>query len=123
MPMKRHALEQALEALAALPGVLGCAVVDTDGGMAWQTAGPDPVLQPLAEAASDYWRMFLRRRGDFAVLGDIRALVVMHQRGRLTLAGCGEQLLLVCLSAEPDRVDWTAWKARVARLQQAVAAI
>ena len=116
-------MEREVDAMAAMDGIAGCAVVDTQAGMAWYTAGPADTLQPLAEAASDYWRMFLRRRDDFRGLGEIRALVVMHAEGRLTLAGCGEQLLLICLSSEPDRVDWRAWKARVGALQQAVASM
>lgn len=119
--MKRERMEHELAAMAALDGVIGCAVIDTDGGMAWHTAGPADALQPLAEAASDYWRMGLRRRELYAPLGDIRALVVMHARGRLTLAACGEKLLLVSLSREPDRVDWPAWKARLAAVQESVA--
>lgn len=121
--MKTERMERELEAIAAMPGMTGCAVIDTEGGMAWHTAGSAATVQSLAEAASDYWRMFLRRRGDFGDLGELRALVVMHAHGRLTLAACGEQLLLVCLSAEPDRVDWPAWKARVGALQQAVASL
>jgi predicted regulator of Ras-like GTPase activity (Roadblock/LC7/MglB family) len=117
----RQALEAELDSLAQLPGMRGCAVIDTDAGMAWHTAGDAQLLQPIAEAASDYWRLFLRRRGDFEGLGEIRALVVMHAKGRITLAGCGEQLLLVCLSHEPDRVDWNRWKAGVGSLQKVVA--
>jgi predicted regulator of Ras-like GTPase activity (Roadblock/LC7/MglB family) len=121
--MKSDRMQRELEAMAAMHGVIGCAVIDTDGGMAWHTAGAAEAVQPMAEAASDYWRMFLRRRGDFGALGEIRALVVMHARGRLTLAACGAQLLLVSLTDEPDTVDWRAWKARVGALQQAVASM
>ena len=121
--MKRLDLECGVDAIARMEGIAGCAVVDMEAGMAWHVAGAAEALQPLAEAASDYWRLFLRRKDDFHGLGDIRALVVMHAAGRLTLAGCGRDLLLVCLSREPDRVDWPAWKARVGALQQAVAAL
>jgi hypothetical protein len=112
--MSAASLLAPLQALAALEGLLACAVVDVDTGMVCQSAG-DAACVPLAEAASDYWRL-CRRQQAFDTLGPVRAQVLIHERARLTLAPCGRELLLVCASAEPDRVDWARWKQAVAHL-------
>jgi predicted regulator of Ras-like GTPase activity (Roadblock/LC7/MglB family) len=114
-------LRDALQRMAAMPGVLGCAVVDLDAAMAWQAVGVLPQLEALCEGAADYWRMADRRSGEFAGLGGLRAQVLIHASGRLTLVNCGARLLLVCVSAEPDRVDWTQWQPRVQALKELVA--
>lgn len=109
-----------LHALADSVGLLACALVDIDTGMVLACAGDADVI---AEAASDYWRLFRRQRPLLAALGEARAQVLIHERGRITLTACGGGLLLVSLSAEPDRVDWLGWKQGVGGLQKAVARI
>jgi hypothetical protein len=105
-----------LDAMAALDGMVACALVERDTGMVWHCAGhADGVL--LAEAASDYWRLCGRQDTAFAPLGPLRAQVAIHADARLTLVGCGEGLLLVAISREPDRVDWQRWKQAVGALQ------
>ena len=114
--MTPEALRAALEAMAAQAGVAACALVELETGMAWQAAGRADFL-PLAEAASDYWRYGRRQHRTFEALGAVRAQVVIHERGRLTIVPCGLGLLLVLLTEEPDRVDWPAWKRAAAALQ------
>jgi len=116
-------LQQSLTQMAALPGVGGCAIVEADTGMVWMSAGELPGVHHLGEAVSDYWRLFLRRRDDFADLGELRAQVLIHSHRRVTLVGCGDRLVLVTVSAEPDRVRWSDWKGAVGALQQLVASI
>jgi hypothetical protein len=105
-----------LERLAELDGLLGCALVDADTGMIWQAAGAAGGNPLIAEAAVDYWRLYKRRSPVFGSLGELRAQVVIHSQGRLTLVACGPDLVLVSLSAEPDRVDWARWKALIGQL-------
>lgn len=119
--MNQDALHAQLEAMAALPSVQGCAVVDLENGMAWQHAGALPQLQALAESCCDYWRLAQRRRNDFDALGAMRALVAIHGQARVTLVGCGAGLLLVTLSDEPDRTDWRRWTTQVQALRELLA--
>lgn len=109
-----------LQALVDGVGLAACALVDIDTGMVLAAAGDAEVI---AEAASDYWRLFRRQQPLRSALGEARAQVLIHERGRLTLTACGGGLLLVSLSAEPDRVDWQGWKRGVGGLQAAVARI
>ncbi|WP_374665429.1 hypothetical protein [Ramlibacter sp.] len=116
-------LQQALAQMASLPGVGGCAIVEADTGMVWESAGELPGVHHLSEAVSDYWRLFLRRSEDFAALGELRAQVLIHSHRRVTLVGCGEGLVLVTVSGEPDQVRWADWKGAVGGLQQLVASM
>ena len=74
--MTQQALRDALEAMAALPGVDGCALVEVDAGMVWHHAGQIEGVQTFAEAASDYWRLYGRLAGQFEDLGELRTLAV-----------------------------------------------
>ena len=102
-------VREALRAMAAQPGIRGCALVDLATGMVLHGEGA-PELVPIAEAASDYWRLCSRQEGVFGVLGAPRAQVVIHALGRVTIVRCGDGLLLVTLSREPEAVDWHRWK-------------
>lgn len=116
--MNLELLRDRLEAMAALPGMRGCALVDGATGMVWLSAG-DAEQLPLAEAATDYWRLCQRQEA-FAGLGRVRAQIVIHEHARVTLVRCGEGLLLVTLSHEPDAVDWKRWKHATARIEVAI---
>lgn len=109
-------LQARLQALRAVDGLLGCALVDLETGMVVQSAGSAD-LPALAEAASDYWRL-CRRQRLFASLGPLRAQAVIHEHTRVTIVRCGEGLLLVTLSQEGRGIDWDRWKAGVQALQQ-----
>lgn len=118
--MSAHALQLALEDIARLEGVRSCALLDMDTGMAWLQAtgaGETGDFQPLCEAASDYWRLHRRHAGFYdSRMGGLSAQVVIHAKARLTLLACGERLLLVTVSAEPDHVPWAQWKPLVGTL-------
>jgi hypothetical protein len=120
--MKQQLIQTELEQLAALAGVSSCGLVEVQAGMAWCSAG-DATLATVTESATDYWRLTLRQSETFGPLGELRAQVVMHANARVTSVGCPGGLLLVCVSEEPDRVDWPAWKAGVARLRQVLAPV
>jgi hypothetical protein len=107
----------ALEAMAVLDGMATCALVDAQTGMVLDAAGAQEHAT-VAEAATDYWRMCHRQAPAFGSLGGLRVLVAIHERFRLTVLPCGAGLLLVCVSEEPDRVDWNRWRVLVGHLQQ-----
>lgn len=113
--MSAQSLQPELQAIAEMDGLSACAVVDAATGMVLQSAGPLDQI-PVAEAATDYWRMCGRQAAAFGRLGDLRVLVAIHQRARLTILPCGPGLLLVCVSEENDRVDWNRWRGLVGRL-------
>ena len=83
--MTQKALRDALESMAAMPGLEGCALVEIEAGMVWHHAGQIEGVQTFAEAASDYWRLYNRLSHQFKDLGDLKASVMMHAQGRITL--------------------------------------
>lgn len=115
--MSHAALERELGALAQLPGLLGCALVDAATGMIWHAKGIAENDPSVGEAAIDFWRLSQRRATQFHALGELRAQVIIHASGRITLAACGPELVLVTLSAEPDRVAWDQWKTGLGKLR------
>ncbi|MBS0406513.1 MAG: hypothetical protein JSS17_09220 [Proteobacteria bacterium] len=119
--MKQQALRNKLDAMAQLPGVNGCALVEIDAGMVWHHAGQIEGVQTFAEAASDYWRLYGRLAGQFQDLGELRASIMMHAHGRLTLLPCGGGMLLVSLTAgQKSGLDWNQWQAHAQELAQLV---
>ena len=63
--MTQKALRDALESMAAMPGLEGCALVEIEAGMVWHHAGQIEGVQTFAEAASDYWRLYNRLSHQF----------------------------------------------------------
>lgn len=114
--MSAEQLQAGLQAVLALQGMRGCALVDRDTGMVVQSAGT-PELLPMAEAASDYWRL-CGRQPVFGSLGGLRGQAVIHEHARVTLVPCGEGLLLVTLSDEVAGVDWERWRRCALELRQ-----
>lgn len=123
MTTKQQALRDALEAMAAQPGLEGCALVEIEAGMVWHHAGQIDGVQTLAEAASDYWRLYQRLSHQFQDLGDLRASVMMHARGRITLLPCGAGMLLVTLTRQKAEIDWQRWQAQTRQLARLVDAL
>ncbi|ARU06074.1 hypothetical protein CCO03_16625 [Comamonas serinivorans] len=109
-----------LTEMAELPGVMGCALVEVETGMVWHSAGQIPELTALAEAASDYWRLYRRLHTNFEQVGKLRACVMMHDAGRITLLPCGSGVLLVTVSLQEAQVDWKAWQSRTRQLASVV---
>jgi UDP-N-acetylglucosamine transferase subunit ALG13 len=120
--MSARQLRAGLDEMLTQEGVTGCALVDMDAGMVLQWVGPEEHL-PVAEAASDYWRLCARQQGIFGVLGAPRAQVVIHEHTRVTIVRCGEGLLLVTLSLESRNVDWPRWRRAANHVQQLAAAL
>lgn len=112
----------ALEAMAETAGVSGCALVDADTGMVWHAAGRVASLVPFAEAAVDFWRLRTRLEPTLDPMGEVQAIVVVHSRQRLSIVGCGPDLLLVAVSGRDARIDWLAWQQRVTEIRDLAAA-
>ena len=114
--MKQKALRDALQSMAAMPGLEGCALVEIEAGMVWHHAGQIEGVQTFAEAASDYWRLYTRLSDQFKDLGDLRASVMMHTHGRITLLPCGKGMLLVTLTRQKSEIDWALWQEKTKEL-------
>ena len=84
--------------------------------MVWHHAGHIDGVQTFAEAASDYWRLYTRLSDQFKDLGDLRASVMMHSHGRLTLLPCGTGMLLVTLTRQKSEIDWALWQEKTREL-------
>ena len=118
--MKDAQARAGLRAVVAQPGIRASALVDLSTGMVLLWEGPAELL-PVAEAASDYWRLCTRQEQVLGVLGPPLAQVLMHADTRVTIVPCGDGLLLVTLSKEGEAIDWDRWK-RSAQVLQTTAA-
>lgn len=118
--MNTQGLQQMLAEMASLPGVVGCALVEIATGMVWESAGSIHDLTTLAEATSDYWRLYQRLQGNFDQVGELRACVMMHATGRITLLPCGNGLLLVTINLQNAQIDWTQWQQKTRSLSSLV---
>jgi len=118
--MNAQRLREALDAIAAMPGMDGCALVEIEAGMVWHSAGHIGDVQQFAEAASDYWRLYWRLSHHFTGLGDLRASVMIHTNGRITMLPCGKGMLLVALTRQDSPVEWSEWQIRARQLAKLV---
>ena len=121
--MKGAQLRAAFDELAAFPKLTGCALVAVDTGMVWHASGDDEKVQHLAEAASDYWRLYVRLGHNFAELGELQASVMLHQLGCIALLPCGKGMVLVALTPKMKDLDWLGFQAQVRKLSQVVDAM
>ena len=110
--MNAQRLQASLDDMASLLGVVGCALVEIETGMVWNSAGQIEDMTLLAEAASDYWRLYRRLQPNFEQVGKLRACVMMHDAGRITLLPCGGGMLLVTITTQQAQVDWKTWQTR-----------
>jgi hypothetical protein len=116
-------VREALQEMARVDGLDGCALADAETGMVWHAAGEAGDMEGLSEASVDFWRLRSRLAGALDALGHLQALVLVHSRRRLTIVACGPALLLVAVSGRDARVDWETWKRNVARLQKLAASL
>ncbi|CAN5273220.1 hypothetical protein BH10PSE16_BH10PSE16_27890 [soil metagenome] len=118
--MKAKVLHLVLNAMADLPGVEGCALVEIEAGMVWHTAGQMQGMQNLAEAVSDYWRLYTRLDHHFTEIGELKASIFIHAKGKLTLLPCGKGMLLVAMASQRAKVDWNQWQDKAKDLAKMV---
>jgi hypothetical protein len=115
--MNRQAIADEVERLGRTPGVITCALVDGNAGFIYHATGGRPDLEPLAEAACDYWRLHRRHGSFYGDLGSMIGIVVLHERGVINLLSCTADTVLVTL-AERNRVAFSSWPERLAPLRQ-----
>jgi len=114
--MKVDEVWQEIKRLGAVPGVISCSLVDIATGMVLHSVTHDGEVEPLAEAARDYWHLHDRNGRLFAGLGELLGIVVAHERGTINLLPCGRGMVLVTL-AERSRVNFSTWPVRIALLR------
>nr|MBP7330371.1 hypothetical protein [Alicycliphilus sp.] len=56
----------------------------------------------------------------FKDLGDLKASVMMHAQGRITLLPCGTGMLLVTLTRQKSDIDWALWQEKTKELARLV---
>jgi hypothetical protein len=119
--MRQRLIAYALKRVASAPGIQACALVDGASGMVWQTSGESEDMDAMWEAAVDYWRMYARLQGSFAPIGELRAAVLHHLKGVLSILPCrgSSKLVVVCLASHQG-VDWTDCQRRVRELSRHV---
>lgn len=103
-------LPQAFEALQA------CALVEVTTGMVLHSTGALMEDGALAEAASNYWRIYQRHGSFFETLGPLRYCVLMHQQMRMTIVPCTADMVLVLLSQDGVVLNWQAVLAQAAQI-------
>lgn len=118
--MKKKLVAQELQAMAATPGVVACALVDVTTGMVYLCAGDAPNMEGVAEAASDYWRLYQRNGNNFAALGPLQAVSTIHRDGVVSLMPCSEGIVLATISRRMQ-LDMSAWFRKVTHLATLIA--
>lgn len=116
-------LEALIATMSQQPGVLGCALVDSSTGLSWLQTGCVVGDSLIAEAACEYWRLYLRHREYFADMGEIRAQVVIHSAKRITIMGCGLEMIIIAITDERTAIDWGAWQAQARQIRHLVEAL
>src|SRR5690606_15094680 len=120
--MTQAQLRQTIEEMAHMPGVDGCALVEIGTGMVWHHAVGFDDVELFAEAASDYWRLYTRLSPHFESMGKLRASIMVHKKGRLTLLPCSDGMLLLALTGPKAQLDWMQWQKKVQILASLVEA-
>jgi hypothetical protein len=96
-----------LDRLAAMPGIVGCAIVDANTGLVWHASNFDPPAARMWEAAVDYWRLHNRQHEHFSGLGALGAAVMYHARGVLAVFPCStDPDVLLVSHGKHQGVDW-----------------
>lgn len=108
-----------LQALADLPGIDGCALVEAATGMVWHVAGKYPELEQIGEAAIEFWRVQNRLEAQLHTLGTLKSAAYSFSNRVVALFPCHEEagLVLVCVAAK-RKTDWQAWGPKVGALRR-----
>ena len=120
--MKWQQLADEVERIGRTPGVITCTLVDAATGMTCYASGGRPDLEPLAEAARDYWRLHLRNDNLFNGLGPMVGIIVLHEEGVINVMPCSADFVLVTL-ARRNTVNFSSWPTRLQRLRTTLGAI
>lgn len=105
-----------IDSMAKTPGVTGCAVVEISAGMVWHAAGPLEDLVAMAEAASDYWRLYLRMKSHFDRFGDLADCTFTHQTHQVILTICGDDMVFITVRDGTPYLNLPEWRSRIQQL-------
>ncbi|MDO5654154.1 MAG: hypothetical protein Q4G39_08635 [Brachymonas sp.] len=117
--MKTAILREAIEHMAAQPGIMACALVDAETCMVIQSAGEAADIDILAEAATDYWRLYKRLQKHFDHLGPLDTSVMLHAQGVINITPAANSVVVIAL-AQRLQTDWNAWQQEVRKLSELV---
>ncbi|MDZ7891562.1 MAG: hypothetical protein U5L73_07360 [Rhodoferax sp.] len=106
-----------IDSMAKTPGVRGCAVVEISAGMVWHAAGSLDNLVSMAEAASDYWRLYLRMKSHFDGFGDLDSCTLTHQTHSVMLTDCGADMVFITVSDTQELLNLPEWRNRIRQLR------
>lgn len=118
--MNKQELVQEIELIGCAPGVITCALVDGPTGMLYHASGGRADLDPLVEAARDYWQLHERNDRPYRLLGGLLGVVVVHEKAVINVMACAAGTVLVTL-AERNKVNFSSWPARLRRLEAMLA--
>ncbi len=103
-------MEQHLAELAAFEGVRGCSLVECVSGLVVHSAGDFPDVEPLSEAAVEFWRVHARVKSNFIALGNLNLAMLAFQKGWLAVTACQvDPTLLLVAVTRTQSVDWAGW--------------
>ncbi|MFC6281709.1 MULTISPECIES: hypothetical protein [Polaromonas] len=103
-------IDQYLSALAAFEGIRGCSLVESGSGLVVHSAGEVADVEPLSEAAVEFWRIHERLKGNFTALGRLNLAMLAFQDGWLALTACpADPSLLLVAVTRAQSVDWNGW--------------
>ncbi|MDB5965271.1 MAG: hypothetical protein JWQ72_1771 [Polaromonas sp.] len=110
--------------LSSFSGVDGCALVETDTGMAWHHAGRVADMERIGEAAVEFWRLQQRLAGPLEAFGPLQSAAYSFSSQVIALFPCSETrgLVLVCVAAKTG-MAWQDWGPKVVALRKALAAL
>lgn len=113
-------MRETISAMASVADVLGCALVGTEDGLIWYQVNKGMNIQPLCEAAVNYWRLHDRMASQFENIGPLFGCVMLHSKGRITMLPSGKDAILIAITeANPD-IDWKAWQQQTRELAHLV---
>lgn len=103
-------MEQHLRELASFEGMRGCSLVECSSGLVLHSAGEFPDVEPLSEAAVEFWRIHARVKSNLAALGSLNLAMLAFEDGWLGLTACpGDPSLLLVAVTRARQVDWQGW--------------
>jgi hypothetical protein len=106
-------IDQYLTELAAFEGIQGCSLVECGSGLVLHSAGEFADVEPLSEAAVEFWRIHGRVKKNLEALGPLNLAMLAFQNGWLALTPCpGDASLLLVAVTRAQAVDWQGWLRR-----------
>ncbi|MDW5441179.1 hypothetical protein [Polaromonas sp. SM01] len=103
-------IDQYLSELAAFDGIQGCSLVECSSGLVLHSAGEFADVEPLSEAAVEFWRIHARVKENLVALGRLNLAMLAFQNGWLALTACpSDPSLLLVAVTRTQAVDWQGW--------------